>query len=342
MLDKLKNYLGGKNLAMDLGTANTLLYSPGKGIVVNEPSVVAVDNYNEKVIAVGSEAKTYLGRTPDRIKVTRPIRDGVIADYEATRQMITLFVSEAVSRLALMRPLLTICVPMGITQVEKRAVREAGIHGGAREVRLIVEPLAAAIGSGLPVKEPVGSMVLDIGGGTAEVAVVSLSNIAFAASVRTAGDALNESIIRFFQSEYKLLIGENMAEKVKIEIGSAAPLPEPKTMEVYGKDLTNGAPIKVSVGDGEVREAMAEPLSAIVQTVREALEKTSPALVADIYDNGLLMVGGGALLKGLDTLLAGEIQVAVHIDADPLTTVVRGTGAVLDKRSGYVDVFLPE
>lgn len=342
MLDKLKNYLGGKNLAMDLGTANTLLYAPGQGIVVNEPSVVALDTYSQAVIAVGSEAKTYIGRTPDRISVIRPIRDGVIADYEATRQMITLFVKEAVNKLSLMRPILTICVPMGITQVEKRAVREAGIAGGARDVRLIVEPLAAAIGAGLPVKEPVGSMVLDIGGGTSEVAIVSLSNIAFAESVRTAGDALNESIIRFFQNEHHLLIGENMAEKVKIAIGSAYPLPEPLTMDVYGKNLMNGAPSKVTAGDEEVRAAMAEPLAAIVHTVHSALEKTSPDLVADIHDSGLLLVGGGALLKGLDKRLAEEIQVTVQIDDDPLTAVVRGTGAVLDKLSGYHDVFLPE
>lgn len=342
MLDKFKNYLSGKNLAMDLGTANTLLYCPGKGIVVNEPSVVAVDTYSEKVIAVGSEAKTYIGRTPQRIKVIRPIRDGVIADYEATRQMIALFVSKAVNLMALMRPRMTICVPMGITQVEKRAVTEAGTQGGARDVSLIVEPLAAAIGAGLPVKEPLGSMVLDIGGGTAEVAVISLSCIAFAESVRTAGDALNESIQRYFQENFKLLIGENMAEQVKMQIGSAVPLDEELSMDVYGKNLMTGAPGRVLATDAHVREALAEPLAAIVDTVRNALERTSPDLVADIHDSGLLLVGGGALLKGLDSLLSEAIQVRVRVDDDPLTTVVRGTAAVLDRKAGYVDVLLPE
>ncbi|MBU1565439.1 MAG: rod shape-determining protein [Proteobacteria bacterium] len=342
MINKLKNFLGGKNLAMDLGTANTLLFVPGVGIVVNEPSVVAVDTFTNVVIAVGTEAKTYMGRAPDRIKVIRPIRDGVIADYEATRQMVTLFVSKAVHKLSLLRPLLTICVPMGITQVEKRAVRESGLQGGARDVKLIVEPLAAAIGAGLPVKEPIGSMVLDIGGGTAEVAVISLSNIAFSESVRTAGDALNESIQRYFQENFQLLIGENMAEEVKIEIGSAIPLAEPLSREVYGKSMLNGSPTKVLATDENIRLAMVEPLNRIVDTMKNALEKTSPELVADIHDNGLLLVGGGALLKGLDVLLSRETNICVHVDEDPLTTVVRGTGKVLDKKAGFGDVFLPE
>ncbi len=342
MLHRIKNLLSGKNLAMDLGTANTLLYVPGAGIVVNEPSVVAVDTYDNSVIAVGREAKAYMGRTPDRIKVIRPIRDGVIADYESARQMITLFVSKAVSKVSLLKPVLTICVPMGITQVEKRAVREAGIQGGARDVRLIVEPMAAAIGAGLPIKEPVGSIILDIGGGTSEVAIVSLSSIAFAESARLAGDALNESIQKHFKTFFQLLIGENMAEEVKIKIGSAMPLLESRSMEVFGKNILSGAPTKVTATDEDVRKAMAEPLDGIIETVRSAMEQTSPDLVADIHDNGLLMVGGGALLTGLDQLISEKINVAVSLDQDPLTTVVRGTAMVLDRKAGFGNVFLED
>lgn len=340
MLNKLKGLFGGKSLAMDLGTANTLIFSPEAGVVVNEPSVVAVDTYSEKIIAVGREAKGFMGRTPDRIRVYRPIRDGVIADYEVTRQMIALFIQQASKKLSIFKPLVVVCVPMGITAVEKRAVVEAGKHGGAREVLLIEEPMAAAIGADLPIQDPMGSMVLDIGGGTSEVAVISMSNVAFAESIRVAGDAMNASIQRHLQEKFQILVGENMAEEAKIAIGSAVPMHEIKRMDVFGKNLINGSPTTVSLTDSDIREGIREPLSSIMATVRNALEKTSPDLVADVIDNGLLLVGGGALLTGLDELLYNEIRVKVIMDGDPLTTVVRGTGRVLDRKSGFRQALL--
>ncbi|HBR06541.1 MAG TPA: rod shape-determining protein [Desulfovibrio sp.] len=332
---RLWNFLGGRNLAMDLGTANSLIYCPGEGIVLNEPSVVAVDVTCEKIIAVGTEAKRYLGRAPERIRVIRPMRDGVIADFETTTLMISSFIERACRGLRLIRPRLIVCVPLGVTPVEKRAVIEAGQRGGARDVRLIEEPLAVAVGADLPFDRPLGNMVLDIGGGTSEVAVISLSAIAHAESIRVAGDEMTEAIQRYFQNEFQMQIGENMAEQVKMTIGSAVPLPEPLSMEVLGKNLVEGAPRSVLATDAHVREAIREPLNAILQAVRNALENTPPELAADISDQGLLMAGGGALLRGLDQLIHRETGLKAILDSDPLTTVARGTGKVLERGKAY-------
>ena len=335
-----KRLLGmlGKDLAMDLGTANTLLYTPKEGIVLNEPSVVAIDTKTGNVIAVGKEAKDFLGRTPERIRAIRPMKDGVIADFEVTKEMISFFIKKVIRGMSLIKPRIVICVPTGITQVEKRAVIESGLQAGAREVKLIEEPMAAAIGAGLAIEEPIGNMVVDIGGGTTEVAVISLSAVAYAESVRVAGDEMNEAIQRYFQDKYQLLIGENMAEKVKMRLGSAAPLDEALVGEVSGKNIVDGTPRCIEITDAQVREAIHEPVAAIVMAVKRALEKTPPELVGDIARNGLLLAGGGALLKGLDRLISQETNLSVIVDDDPLTTVVRGTGRSLaeDKRFSKV------
>lgn len=339
MFKKFFSFLG-KSLAMDLGTANTLLYTPQDGIVLNEPSVVAVDSRTNKVLAVGSEAKEFLGRTPKEIRAIRPLKDGVIADFEVTKAMITSFLKDVIGGFKLFKPRLVIGVPSGITGVEKRAVIESGLQSGAREVRLIEEPMAAAIGAGMPITEPRGNMVVDIGGGTTEVAVISLSAVAYAESVRVAGDEMNEAIQRYMQEEFRLLIGENMAEEVKIKIGSAYPLPEKLVCRVSGKNLIDGSPKFVEVTDGHIREAITEPVGIIVKSVKRALEKTPPELVGDVLDNGILLAGGGALLKGLNRLISKELGVRVNVDDEPLTTVVRGAGKTLIEEKTYSQVFI--
>ncbi|NLY42350.1 MAG: rod shape-determining protein [Desulfovibrionales bacterium] len=338
-LSKLFGFLG-QNLALDLGTANTLLYSPKDGLILNEPSVVALDVRTDSILAVGREAKEYLGRTPERIRAVRPLKDGVIADFEVTRAMISYFIRKVVAGMRFVKPRMVICVPAGITQVEKRAVIESALQAGVREVKLIEEPMAAAIGAGMPIDEPRGNMVVDIGGGTTEVAVISLSAVAYSESVRVAGDELNDAIQRFVQDEFKLQIGENMAEAAKMHIGSAVPLPEPMQYRVAGKNLVDGTPKSIMLTDGHVREAIKEPLNAIVAAVRRALEKTPPELVADIATNGLLLAGGGALLKGLDKLITQHSSLVVHIDDDPLTTVVRGTGRSLEDEAVFSKVYI--
>ncbi len=330
----------GKDLAMDLGTANSLIYLPREGIVLNEPSVVAMDRRDGTIIAVGREAKEYLGRTPDRIRAIRPLKDGVIADFEVTRQMMAYFIRKIIRGYQAIKPRMIIAVPTGITQVEKRAVIESAQLAGVREVRLLEEPMAAAIGAGLPIDQPIGNMVVDIGGGTTEVAVISLSAVAYSESVRVAGDELNESIQRYIQNRFKLLIGENMAEKIKIQIGSAMPLPQPLSMSVSGKNAVNGTPTMITVTDSHIREAIAEPVNTIVMAVRTALEKTPAELVADIADNGLLLAGGGALLKGLDQRIAEATGLNVRLDGDSLTTVVRGTGKTMEQMKVYKPVFI--
>jgi rod shape-determining protein MreB and related proteins len=337
-----KRFMGlfGKSLAMDLGTANTLLYTPLEGIVLNEPSVVALDNKTETVLAVGKEAKEFLGRTPHRIKAIRPMKDGVIADFEVTRAMIAFFIKKVIHGFHLVKPRMVICVPAGITQVEKRAVIESALQAGAREVKLVEEPMAAAIGAGLPIEHPRGNMVVDIGGGTTEVAVISLSAVAYAESVRVAGDEVNEAIQRYIQDQFKLLIGENTSEMIKIRIGSAYPLQTPMEMEVSGKDMVNGTPKTILITDGHIREAIKDPVNIIVSAVRRALEKTPPELVADIATSGMLLAGGGALLKGLDRLISEQIKLVVNVDDDPLTTVVRGTGITLSNEKKYGHVFI--
>ena len=330
----------GKNLAMDLGTANTLIYTPKDGIVLNEPSVVALDSRSDKVIAVGKEAKEFLGRTPERIRAIRPMKDGVIADFEVTKTMIAFFISKVIRGLQLIKPKIVICVPTGITQVEKRAVIESAHQAGAREVRLVEEPMAAAIGARLPIHQPMGNMVVDIGGGTTEVAVISLSSVAYAESVRVAGDEMNEAIQRYIKDQFQVLIGENAAEKIKIELGSAVPLPETRTRRVAGKNMVDGRPKTIEINDGQVRESIKEPVNMIVLAVRNALEKTPPELVTDVSNNGMLLAGGGAMLKGLDQLISEQSEISVIVDEDPLTTVLRGTGIVLDQEKSMEYVFV--
>ncbi|MFV0421598.1 rod shape-determining protein [Oleidesulfovibrio sp.] len=339
MFGKLFGFLG-KDLAMDLGTANTLLYTRSDGIVLNEPSVVAIDQQRNTVLAVGKEAKEFLGRTPQRIKAIRPMKDGVIADFEVTKQMIAYFIRKVISGMSMAKPRIVICVPTGITQVEKRAVIESAQQAGARDVKLIEEPMAAAIGADMPINEPFGSMVVDIGGGTTEVAVISLSAVAYAESVRVAGDAMNQAVQRFMQERFQLLIGENMSERIKMTIGSAYELPERLTMSVSGKDMVTGTPKAVDVSDADVRDALMDPVKAIVMAVRKALEKTPPELAGDIVSNGILLAGGGALLKGLDKLITAETGLKVAIDSEPLTTVVRGTGRTLDDKKFYSKVYV--
>jgi len=339
IFSKLLNLLG-KSLAMDLGTANTLLYAPRKGIVLNEPSVVAIDIRTNKVLAVGKEAREFLGRTPENIKAIRPLKDGVIADFEVTRVMISYFIKKVIKGLQLIKPKMVISVPNGITQVEKRAVIESAQQAGAREIKLIEEPMAAAIGANLPIKEPIGNMVVDIGGGTTEVAVISLSSIAYAESVRVAGDEMNEAIQEFLKKEYQLLIGENMAEKIKMDIGSAYPLKEPKKIIVSGKSLVNGAPKSIEIDDSQIRECIKEPVEVIISSILKALEKSPPELVSDVANNGILLAGGGALLKGLDKLIQERTNINVIKDEDPLTTVVRGAGRVLENEKEFSAVFI--
>lgn len=333
ILDKLFG-LFSSDLAIDLGTANTLVYVKGKGIVCAEPSVVAVQKDSKgikKVLAVGREAKEMLGRTPGNIEAIRPMKDGVIADFEITEAMLRYFIRKVHNRKNLLRPRIIICVPFGITEVERRAVRESAQCAGAREVYLIEEPMAAAIGAGLPVTEATGSMIVDIGGGTTEVAVISLAGIVFSQSVRVAGDKMDEAIIQYIKRKYNLLIGERTAEMVKITIGNAYPNGEVKTMEIKGRDLVAGVPRILTVNGDEIREAIAEPVNAIVEAVRIALEKTPPELAADIMDKGIVLTGGGALLKHLDVLLREETGLPVSIGDDPLSAVVLGTGRALDE-----------
>ncbi|MBU4524018.1 MAG: rod shape-determining protein [Desulfomicrobium sp.] len=332
MLDKILGFFSN-DLAIDLGTANTCVYVKGKGIVLREPSVVAVkrDNRgNNKVLAVGSEAKRMLGRTPGNIVAIRPMKDGVIADFEVTEAMLRHFISKVHNSRRLVRPRIVICVPTGITQVEKRAVRESAQSAGAREVFLIEEPMAAAIGADLPITEPTSNMVVDIGGGTTEVAVISLSGIVYSKSVRIGGDKMDEAILQHVKRKYNMLIGESSAEDIKTTIGSAYPLDPELVMNVKGRDLVSGIPQNITITSEEVRKAISEPVDSIVQAVRIALEQTPPELAADIVDRGIVLTGGGALLKGLDSLLREETSLPITVVDDPLSTVALGSGKVLD------------
>ncbi|HBA26492.1 MAG TPA: rod shape-determining protein [Nitrospinae bacterium] len=319
------------DLAVDLGTANTVVFVKGKGIVLREPSVVAIHNETKEVLAVGSEAKQMLGRTPGNIVAIRPMRDGVIANFEITEAMIKYFIRKVHNRKTLVRPRVVIGVPSGITQVEKRAVRDSAASAGAREVYLMEEPMAAAIGVGLPIANPTGNMIVDIGGGTTEVAVISLSGIVYSRSVRIAGDEMDEAIINYIKRKYNLLIGERTAEEIKIKIGSAYPLEEKLEMEVKGRDLVAGIPKVLIINDEEIREALAEPVSTIVENVKIALERTPPELAADIIDKGIVMAGGSSMLKGLDLLLREETGLPIIVAEDPLSAVALGTGKALDE-----------
>ena len=329
------------DLAIDLGTANTCVYVKGQGIVLREPSVVAVkkDNRgNDQVLAVGSEAKRMLGRAPGNIRAIRPMKDGVIADFEVTEAMLRYFITKVHNQRRLVRPRIMICVPTGITQVEKRAVKESALSAGAREVYLIEEPMAAAIGANLPIQEPTANMVVDIGGGTTEVAVISLSGIVYSRSVRVGGDKMDEAILRHVKRKYNMLIGEATAEEIKIQIASAYPMEEEQQIEVKGRDLVTGIPQTIVITSEEVRKAISEQVDAIVQAVRQALEQTPPELAADIVERGIVLTGGGALLKGLDQLLREDTSLPIFSVDDPLATVVMGTGVALDNMRTLRDV----
>jgi rod shape-determining protein MreB and related proteins len=317
------------DLAIDLGTANTLVYAKGKGIVVSEPSIVAVNRVTGKVEAVGKDAKEMLGRTPGNIVAIRPMKDGVIADFEITEKMLSYFIRRAHNRNTLVRPRIIIGIPSEVTQVEKRAVKDSALKAKASEVYLVDQAMAAAIGAGLPITEPSGNMVVDIGGGTTDIAVISLAGIVYSKSVRVAGNEMDESVIQYIKKKYNLLIGERTSEQIKQEIGSAYPLDEPLTMEIKGRDLIEGIPKTLTITDSEIREALAEPISLIVDAVRVALERTPPELSADIVDRGIVLTGGGSLLKNLDKLLREETGLPVSVAEDPLSSVVLGTGKML-------------
>lgn len=329
----------GSDIAIDLGTANTLIYVKGKGIVLNEPSIVAFDRKTKKIIALGNEAKQMQGREHKEIKVVRPMRDGVIADFEIAEGMIRAFIKKVNSGLFTSKKVI-IAVPSGITEVEKRAVRDSAEHAGAREVHLIAEPMAAAIGIGIDVDAPVGNMIIDIGGGTTEIAVIALSGIVNEESIRIAGDEMNNTIMQFFKKNYNVLIGERTAEAIKCEVGSAMPLEEELTIQVKGRDLVGGVPKTTEVSSVEIRESLNEPVVQIVDAVKLTLERTPPELSADILDRGIMLSGGGALLKGLDERIRMETNLPVHVTEDPLTAVVRGAGKVIDNLNHYSRVLI--
>ncbi|HHW30299.1 MAG TPA: rod shape-determining protein [Clostridiaceae bacterium] len=320
-----------KDIGIDLGTANTLVHVKGKGVVIREPSVVAIHKNTGKILAVGDEAKNMIGRTPGDIVAIRPMKDGVIADFNVTQVMLRHFITSAINKGLFSKPRVIICVPSGVTEVEKRAVVEAAISSGSKEAYLIEEPMAAAIGAGLPVEEPSGSMVVDIGGGTSEVAVISLGGIVTSRSLRIAGDEFDESIVHYVKKEYNLMIGERTAENIKIAIGAAYPRPKDLTKEVRGRDLITGLPKYITISTSEIIEALKEPINAIVDAIKFTLEKTPPELAADIMDKGIMLTGGGALLSGLDRLIREETGMPVTIADQPLDCVVMGTGRVLEE-----------
>ncbi|WP_346895477.1 rod shape-determining protein [Clostridium sp. UBA7503] len=320
-----------RDIGIDLGTANTLVYIKGKGIVLREPSVVAINKNTGKVLAVGNEAKNMIGRTPGNIVAIRPMKDGVIADFDVTEKMLRHFIEKVGGKNSFKSPRIIVCFPSGVTEVEKRAIEEATKSAGAREVGLFEEPMAAAIGAGLPVGEPTGSMVVDIGGGTTEVAIISLGGVVTSMSLRVAGDELDQAIIAYIKKQYNLMIGERTSENIKIQLGSAYEVEEKaENMQIRGRDLISGLPKVVEIGEDEVREALREPVYSIIEAIKTTLEKTPPELAADIMDKGIMLTGGGALLKGLDALIAHETHMPVNIAEIPLDCVAVGTGKALD------------
>ncbi len=322
--------LFSKDIGIDLGTANTLVYVKGKGVVLREPSVVAIENDTKMVLAVGEEAKRMIGRTPGNIVAIRPMRDGVIADFDITQSMLKYFIRKIYSRKTLISPRVVVCVPSGITEVEKRAVEDATRQAGARETYLIEEPMAAAFGAGLPVEEPTGSMVVDIGGGTTEVAIISLGGIVIARSIRVGGDELDESIVQYIKRQYNLMIGERTAEEVKLTIGAAYPKEEEEKMLIRGRDLVSGLPKTLEISSGEILDALKESANQIVDAIRFTLEKTPPELAADIMEMGIMLTGGGALLEGLDDLVRNETGMPVRRADEPLDCVALGTGKMIE------------
>ncbi len=331
ILEKLNDMRGlfSNDLGIDLGTATTLVYVNGEGIVLCEPSVVAIQRGTSKVLAVGEEAKRMLGRTPGSIVAIRPMKDGVIADFEITEAMLRYFIKKVHRRKVFIRPRMVIAIPSGITEVEKRAVKDSALHAGAREVFLIQEPVAAAIGVGLAIQEPAGNMVIDVGGGTTEMAVISLAGVVLAESIRIGGDEMDNAVIEYLKKSYNLMVGERTAEDIKIKIGSACPLKKELTMEVRGRDLVAGLPKTITVTSKEIREALTPPISSIIESARLTLEKTPPELSADLIERGIILAGAGSLLKGLDKLISKETGLPVHVADDPLTAVGLGTGKVL-------------
>lgn len=328
-----------KRIAMDLGTANTLVFVQSEGIIINEPSVVAQDRTG-RIVAVGQEAKDCIGRTPQHLTTIRPLKDGVIADFDTTRALIAHFLRQAIGGWVQRKPHVVICVPTDITDVERRAVVEAATQAGAWDVKLMEEPLAAALGAGLPVLEPAGSMIVDIGGGTADIAIITLGGMASARSVRTAGDALTAAVQRCLQETVHLNVGENMAEKIKINLGAVDPLPEPLTMEVYGKDIATAEPRSTILSDSHIREALQPVVNLLLENILSALEKAPPELGGDLLRQGILLTGGTALLRGLDNRIIQKTGLPVHLDRDPFTTVLRGAGITLDDPVKYRDLFL--
>ena len=329
-LDRAFQFMG-RDMAVDLGTANTLVYVRGRGTVLNEPSVVAINTKTGAILAVGSEAKRMIGRTPGHILAIRPLKDGVIADFDVTEKMLRYFIQKVHKRRVLAKPRVVVCVPSGITGVEQRAVEEAATAARARAAYIIEEPMAAAIGAGLPVHEPAGNMVVDIGGGTTEVAVISLGGIVTALSIRIGGDELDEAIIAYIKKEYSLALGERTAEEIKMAIGSAFPLPDEPNAEIRGRDLVTGLPKTIIVSSEEIRRAVEEPVNAIVDAVKSTLDRTPPELAADIMDKGIVLTGGGALLKGLDERLKHETGMPVHLTENPLSCVAIGSGKCLEE-----------
>ncbi len=321
----------GRDMAVDLGTANTLVYVRGRGIMLNEPSVVAINTKNGAILSVGSEAKRMIGRTPGHIMAIRPLKDGVIADFDVTEKMLRYFIQAVHKRRFLAKPRVVVCVPSGITGVEQRAVEEATMSAGARAAYIIEEPMAAAIGAGLPVHEPAGNMVVDIGGGTTEVAVISLGGIVTSQSIRIGGDELDDSIISYIKKEYSLMLGERTAEEIKMAIGSAFPLPDEPHAEIRGRDLVSGLPKTIVVSAEEIRSAIEEPVNSIVDAVKNTLDKTPPELAADIMDKGIVLAGGGGMLKGLDERLKHETGMPIHITDNPLSAVAIGSGKCLEE-----------
>jgi len=331
-----------KDVSIDLGTANTLVYVRGKGIVINEPSVVAINTKTKQILAIGNEAKKMVGRTPGHIVANRPLTDGVVSDFEVTEAMLSYFIDKVHQQTFsfLSRPRVIIGIPSGVTEVERRAVQDAALNAGARQAFLIEEPMAAAIGSRLPVQDPSGSMIVDIGGGTSEIAVISLGGIVVSKSIRVAGDEMNDSIIQFARDEFNLLLGERTAEDVKIKIGSVYPQKKRMETKIRGRDLVTGLPKEATVSDEQIRIALSRSVRAIVNSVRQAIEETPPELVADIMSRGIVLAGGGALLRGIDKLIAKETQMPVHISDDPLTAVVRGAGVVLEDLDALREVLV--
>ncbi len=327
-----------RNLGIDLGTANTLIFMKGKGIIIREPSVVAVDTRTNSVKSVGREAKSVIGRTPGSITAVRPLKDGVIADFDITTAMLQKFIQKAMNKKTIFKPKIIICIPSGVTAVEKRAVKEATEQAGAKKVYIIEEPMAAAIGASLPVAEPTGNMVVDIGGGTSEVAVISLGGIVAAQSVRVGGDEFDADIINYIKKKYNLLIGESSAENVKIQIGSAYPFEVEEYMNIRGRNLLNGLPENIEISSGEIREALKESIESILDAIHMTLEKTPPELAADIIEQGITLTGGGALLRGLDKLINSKTKMPVNVAEDPLDCVAKGTGKVLENIDKLQDI----